>query len=238
MKLTGDIICFDIDEVFYPWREAIVSSLKERFGWELTLDTHDVYAASIWLRRDYPELYPIFMNNGADKEHLIYMGNNGWLLKVKPYSEVASTLDKIKTLGKKIALVTTRGLEEQPDIYYPNGVEHTKQWLANEGIYYDYLIFTKRKDTALKELETKTGLKVMAHVDDLPRHVIELHNAGYSVIIRDQPHNQPTLNPELGYDIVTGKTICPDPKTWSNVLSSPNVQRIYSLNEVLSLIEP
>lgn len=54
-------------------------------------------------------------------------------------------IEKLKQEGNKIYLITARHDEEMPQEYYGKIQDLTKQWLKNQNIKYDEIIFKKEK---------------------------------------------------------------------------------------------
>jgi len=229
-----EIVAFDLDLVLFPWKEMVAESLNVRYGCNLSTKDFNGYGIFPWLKKSNPEIHAKLQTEGR-MEHFMWLSKNtNLLVSTPPYLGVKEVLSKIKQSGRKIAIITFRGTEENPDIFYQDGLKSTLKWFEIFQIPFDYIKFTGKKEEGLKQIEQESGEKIILYVEDHPLHVVPVVEAGYNLVLIDHGHNQDDLIHDLGdfpeYNEINFK------QKWQKVLSSGKVKRIKNVTEIEKIL--
>ena len=166
-------IGIDIDGVMYPYYEQFRGYMK---GYNIHFPTkptnYSVYDG-IMTREEYIDYHAEFV---GQSNYTIQIVN----IKSDIYVGVVSTINKLKKLGYKIVIITSRGSIYHKDEFELKAkeVEYTARWLHLYEIQYDDLIFTT----------DKSDYEFDIFVDDSPA-ILET-NKSKIVICRNQSYNQ------------------------------------------------
>ena len=92
--------------------------------------------------------------------------------KARPFA--AEVIKKLKKDGHKIYIVTARWLTNRDDVIGENMRQTVKEWLAQNNIVYDKLIYPKAaKENKHNEIKEN---KIDLMIEDSPKNVIEISN--------------------------------------------------------------
>lgn len=166
-------IGIDIDGVMYPYYEQFRGYMR---GYNIIFPkeptTYSVYDG-IMTRKEYIEYHAQFI---GDAHYAIQNVN----IKGDIYAGVVSTINKLKKLGYKIVIITSRGTIYHKDEFELKSIEikYTTEWLYEYKIQHDDLIFTT----------DKSDYKFDIFIDDSPK-ILEL-NKSKKVICRNQSYNK------------------------------------------------
>lgn len=229
-----NIVAFDLDGVLFPLFEVFVAALNERFKLKLRAEDCDFYSMRAWLETYQQKVYTRLEANGGVRGHLKWLEEREMLVETPPYEGVVDTLKRIKRRDMDIALVTVRSSSKEPGKFYKDGPGNTIRWLEKHRIPYDYIIFTEEKDVEIKRLEATTGGRVVVYIEDLPKHVMAVTNAGYRVVVVDKPYNRREI---LNNERERKSRLGPYPEAdWHRLLDLGLVGRIRSISEIESIL--
>lgn len=136
----------------------------------------------------YIESFHEWSDEEADNFWNLYYGEV--LKNVTPKSFAKETIRQLKEMGHKIYLVTARFELQEVDT-----IKLTENWLKENGIEYDYLIFNARdKVVAIKE----NNIDML--IDDAVSNCIKVSEAGIKTYMMDSIENR-------GYNIPNVKRL-------------------------------
>lgn len=123
-----------------------------------------------WTQEDVDKFY---------KENIERIATN-----LKPIDNSKETIDKLKSEGNEIYIITGRANGEYKE---PNKL--TTDWLKKYDVYYDKLIFTDAYDSNGKAVECiKNDVDIM--IDDSVRILECVIDAGKKALLMDTPYNR------------------------------------------------
>lgn len=120
------------------------------------------------------------------KEYLVYYAKNE---KARPFS--AEVIKKLKAEGNEIYIVTARWLTNREDEVGNQMREIVKNWLIENDIVYDKLVFTKASNEQKLQEIMEYNIDIM--IEDNPNNVNQLakivpvicYNTGYNQMCND-----------------------------------------------------
>lgn len=160
-------IGIDLDGVCYPFDEAIRRYMYYRHDWSFD-------------RMPEPTNWHFYEGWGmtqADFDRYCHESvNEGYLFRVcAPYSNVASSLDRLRAAGHSIHIVTAR------DYGHPGFAEKdTVTWLDKFGIPYDTITFSR----------DKTIVRTDWFIEDNIKNYEALNKGWCIPVLMDQPWNR------------------------------------------------
>ncbi len=120
-----------------------------------------------------------------EEDNIFYKENIERIAKnLKVIEGVKEYIDKLKKDGHNIYIITGRDNGEYSDPY-----NMTKEWLQENNIYYDKLIFTDAYDKSQKSKECiKNNVEIM--IDDSVSICKNCVESGITTLIMDKPYNR------------------------------------------------
>lgn len=162
----------DIDDVLGNLSEVMNPVLNRRFNKQIPIEA--------WSTFEISGLYGITV-----EQFLEVIIEEKLLEKMRPYPGVKEALRRIKTSGRDVVLVTSRG-------YHPIGEELTEKWLNQDDLYSDDLIIVPEGLSKAQAVVGRypEGFEIM--VDDYPPNLDKMKEAGLvnTVYLIDKPWNQ------------------------------------------------
>lgn len=129
----------------------------------------------------------------------------GGFKRLESYKGVIELISHIKSQGVKVVLLTAR-----PSWVYNRLVLDTFQWLNNEGVKYDLLLWDKDKSESM--IKYIFPANVLYFIEDRDKHALEISHLGVDVLLVDKPYNV-------------------------NMPNSEFIKRVYSVSEIKKLID-
>lgn len=99
----------------------------------------------------------------------------------------SEVIEKLQQEGNKIYIITARNESGLPDDYYGKMQQLTKQWLENQNIKYEKLIFAKDEEKVEKCLENNVSVMI----EDSPNNIKNISKQ-IKVIKFDTQYNKNT----------------------------------------------
>ncbi len=195
LKETTDVVIFDIDGVLADYLGEYEKFIMSK-GYVKNEHGGKFYSASfnfVGLTRQQEEkINDEFIRDGG-------------FLRLDPYKEMVDVTKQLKKLyGCEIILLTAR-----PNWVYSRLTMDTNNWLKNNGIEYDLLLWDKDKADSI--LNNIMPANVLCMIEDRDKHALELSHIGIDVLLIDKPYNQSISNLD-------------------------NIQRIYNSKEIIEFV--
>lgn len=141
-----------------------IADLKQELMHALDRETGKSVHWSKWTGMNVERLYGLSFQEMFDT-----MIKHNVIDKLSPHSEAKEVLDRAKSLGTEIIIVTARG-------WHPSGKESTIKWLQNHKIPFDEVITVPIPGCKVDAIK-KFG-KVSLAVDDNVKHVDAFQKSG------------------------------------------------------------
>ncbi|MCL2354877.1 MAG: hypothetical protein FWC68_03205 [Oscillospiraceae bacterium] len=137
---------------------------------------------------DYESATTFNVSNKTDEdfwyEHIFYYAKN------QPARIFSSeVIKKLKKEGHEIYIITARWLSNKSDETGNKMRNAVENWLHNNDIKYDKLIFSKLKEYGERKIESCENTKIDLMIEDSPQNIIEL-SAVCPIICFDNSYNQ------------------------------------------------
>ncbi|KQN62806.1 5' nucleotidase, NT5C type [Pseudomonas sp. Leaf58] len=162
----------DVDDVLGNLSEVMNPVLNRRFNKQIPV--------AAWSTFNISGLYGITV-----EQFLEVIIEEKLLEQMQPYPGVKEALRRIKTSGRDVVLVTSRG-------YHPVGQKLTETWLNQHDLYSDGLIIVPEGLSKAQAVVGRypKGFEIM--VDDYPPNLDKMKAAGLvdEVYLIDKPWNQ------------------------------------------------
>src|SRR3989344_2509386 len=231
------IVAFDIDEVFFPLREVFLRTANKIFNSDLDMKDYRKFGFFSHLYTKRRDLYDRIMTDGGQTGFFKAVGDSEMFLDIPPYKETLDVSLRLKDLGYKIAIVTSRATEDNPNIFYEDAKRKTLLWMSCFGVPCDLIKFGFNKPTLLRESEIELNGRVELMIEDHPSNVVKIADAGYPVALLDQTYNQNKLLNETEGDENTYGAGTFNENDWKRTLESGLVTRVINVSEVFRLLK-
>lgn len=164
-------VIVDVDDVLARFRKGFFGWLNTKHGLNITTDYPDYYYSGPVGDMTGEEAFSEFISEGGFRT-----------LEVN--KNVLSSLKVLREQGYWIQLLTARPAENLKCMY------DTYWWLENNNIPYDNLSFSFEKYRWLSDKPFYTEGKVVAAIDDSPKHAAEYAAQGVKVLVPKRTYNK------------------------------------------------
>ncbi len=185
-------VILDLDNTLYPFRENLTQLMQKHFvGKDLMKDyVHSKhYLNGSFFEWAFRTGYGKLNKLPSWSQNLRELGNTRLFTHGKPYDGAQELTDKISSLDGLVFILTHRGTIDSPDIYFDNGFEKTKQWLANYNIKHHRLIFTQKKVETMRKLEQEYNLPILISLEDAKENAVQMAQAGFTTLLLEKTYN-------------------------------------------------
>ena len=158
MKIGIDIDGVLVDLERYVMDYGTKMCVEKQWQINLKLDEYSEKKKFSWTSEQEEE----FWNTYLEK----------YVLDTKPREFAKEIIEKLRKENNKIYIITARNEEGLPPETYGRMQEFTKNWLLNNQIEYDELIFAS--DTEKLEQCLKNDIDVM--IEDSPNNILDISN--------------------------------------------------------------
>jgi 5'(3')-deoxyribonucleotidase len=154
------IIGLDVDGVLRDWTGSVSRVYKKIYP------HHEVKPITAW---DIAQFFPI----GEEIYKFAYVKQvKDICLNARPYKNAAKFAKILKDLGNTVIIISSQP-NEKSKIY-------TRKWLKKNEIIYDKLFFSNNKHE----------INFDVHLDDSPKNIISMREAGKNVVCLARPWNR------------------------------------------------
>lgn len=134
--------------------------------------------------------------NGFWKENLLEYSKN---ISIRPFA--SDIINKLKIDNNEIYIITSRSFTTYENEYKDKMQNIVKQWLLQNHVNYDYILFSKTKAEICKQM----NINIM--IEDKPENILSI-SSEIPVICYDHPYNEKINNDNIircysWYDIYT-----------------------------------
>ena len=117
-------------------------------------------------------------------EHIFFYAEKE---KIRPFA--SEVIKKLKSDGHEIYIITARELTEKDDELGIKMQKTVKEWLSNNDVIYDQLIFSQKKEKNEKKVDACLENKIEIMIEDSPTNINELSKM-LPVICYDTSYNR------------------------------------------------
>lgn len=172
--LKGPIAVIDIDNVLCNYSTGLAHWLRDNVGMQdVTSRALSVAETGGWLNAASVGMDP---NLWEKVKHLFR--TSGGKRGLPAFPGARAFLDRLRGAGLKIVLLTSRPIDEYPNIY-----SDTLEWLRMHELAYDFVWWSKDKGDEL--LRRDIAPSVRFAVDDDVLHAVRLSKSGVPVYLLD-----------------------------------------------------
>tara|TARA_Y100001938_G_C8075478_1_gene425790 strand:+ start:652 stop:1578 length:927 start_codon:yes stop_codon:yes gene_type:complete len=165
------VVIVDVDDVLARFREGFFEWLNVNFGLELTPDLPEYYYSGPTGSMSGEQAFMKFIDEGGFRN--LQINQN-----------VLNNLKSLKERGYWIQLLTARPGDNLKCMY------DTYWWLANQEIPYDNIAFSFEKYRWLSDKPFYMENKVVAAIDDSPKHASEYASQGIRTFVPKRSYNE------------------------------------------------
>lgn len=170
---TDKVVGVDIDGVLADYPRSFVEFINEELGTK-----HD--ASSL-------QTYHIYEELGIDKELGIYLKDkyrqSGYKRNIPVIDGAKELLQGLRDKGYKIVILTARPYKKYNRIF-----ADTMDWLNNNGLVYDEIIFDEEKEERLLKEFGKNQVEFF--IEDVANNANGIAELGANCFLVDRPYNQ------------------------------------------------
>lgn len=178
-RLEG-VVVFDVDDVLNEFRRDFHKYIESKFGLSLVEDGQYYSTSGLKQLGIYPdEIFSLFIEDGQFRE-------------VKPRTNFIEAVNKTYANDIGVILLTSRPANNSKVVY------DTYNWLKKNSVSYDKLQFTPEKYLWISQQDWYLKNKLLAAVDDAPKHISEYYSHGINVLVP-----RTTYNRNLEHELLT-----------------------------------